>query len=427
MAANLLQHAGHELELVVHEREAVDEVLFAGKALEIAARVLEREQVLQHHVFGGIFALQQSCGSLVLVEHALLDDLVHARRGKRQPGGEAALNLREVHGHDVHELVDCLLACYHHPNSAAAVVAELFHEGLEVEHAAGVAVEVLAHLVDHEQQTEALAALCLALLGVFVDVVDERSEIDERGIGAVGPVGHRLDGHSARPVGRLRDLLAEHVVTLAVVDPGGAGDVLVGRAELVRLASIVNELLEASELVVHAVEAEVLVEHACDRPEHRGLRGFALLVAAALVVDVEQDGLRTGVGGSHDARVGHGVVELAVEVLDGALALDLLVLEEVAEHLQEVRFAASEVALDPYTGVSLGAVEATLVGLEEVGEVTLQLARHDVFIELLLDGALLADADDAVDVSVDVSLEHLLNLHGLSPKSGRRPGSSFRL
>ena len=83
--------------------------------------------------------------------------------------------------------------------------------------------------------------------------------------------------------------------------------------------------------------------------------------------------------------------------------------------------------MDPYAGVSLGAVEAALVGLEEVSEVALQLARHDVFIELLLDGVLLADADDAVDVPVDVSLEHLLNLHGLSPKSGRRPGSSFRL
>ena len=264
MATDLFQHAGHKLELVIDKWEAVDEVLFARKALEVAAGVLEREQVLQHHVLGGIFVFQQSCGSLVLVKHALLDDLVHARRGKRQPGGEAALNLREVHGHDVHELVDGLLACYHHPNSAAAVVAELFHEGLEVEHAAGVAVEVLAHLVDHEQQAEVLAALRLALLGVLVDVVDERAEIDERGIGAVGPVGHRLDGHAARPVGRLRDLLAEHVIALAVVDPGGAGDVLVGRAELVRLASVVNKLLEAGELVVHAIEAEVLVEHACD-------------------------------------------------------------------------------------------------------------------------------------------------------------------
>ena len=43
MATDFLQHARHKLELVIDKWEAVDEVTFAGKTLEIAARILERE------------------------------------------------------------------------------------------------------------------------------------------------------------------------------------------------------------------------------------------------------------------------------------------------------------------------------------------------------------------------------------------------
>ena len=92
-----------------------------------------------------------------------------------------------------------------------------------------------------------------------------------------------------------------------------------------------------------------------------------------------------------------------------------------------MRFTTSKIALNPDTGVSLRAIKAALVSLEEISEMTLQFARHNVFLKLLFNGVLLADADDAVDVSIDISLEHLLNLHGVSPKSGRRRGSNFRL
>ena len=119
---------------------------------------------------------------MVLVEHALLDNLIYARRGERQPGCKTALNLREVHGHDIHELVNGLLACYHHPNAAAAVVAELLHEGLKVEHTARITVEVLAHLIDHEHQAETLTALRLPLLSILIDVIDKLAKVNERGV-----------------------------------------------------------------------------------------------------------------------------------------------------------------------------------------------------------------------------------------------------
>ena len=77
----------------------------------------------------------------------------------------------------------------------------------------------------------------------------------------------------------------------------------------------------------------MLVEHAGEHLED----GRLVLVGRTLVVDVEQDGLarhaRTAPGPlSHE-----GVIELAVEVVDGVLAGNLAVGQQVREHLEEVR------------------------------------------------------------------------------------------
>ena len=410
--ADLLQDVGHKRELVAYEREALDELALVGVAAQVAAGVLEAEQVLEDRRLLVELALEGDLGGVGLVEHALLDDLVDAAGGEGEARLEATLDLGEVVADDHHHLIDGLLAGDDHPDAALALGADLLDEGLQVQHEVHVVVEVLAHLVDHEQEAEATVGLRGATLAVLVDVAHELAEVDRYGVSALRPFRHRVDGEAARAIGRLGKLLGEHLVALAILDPGGSGYVLVGGAELIGLAAIVDHLLEAGELVVAPVEAKVVIEDAGERAQHGGARGVALLEAAALLVDVEQDGLCVNARGALDLGERHGVVELVLEVLDRGLAVDVAILEQVAKHLQEVGLTGPKVALDPDARVPLGVVEAALVGLEEVVEVTLQLARDDVLLELLPDGIVLADVHDSVDVAVDILREHFLDLHG---------------
>ena len=157
----------------------------------------------------------------------------------------------------------------------------------------------------------------------------------------------------------------------------------------------------------------MLVEHAGEHLED----GRLVLVGRTLVVDVEQDGLarhaRTAPG-----PLGHeGVVKLAVEVVDGVLAGNLAVGQQVREHLEEVRLTRAEEARDPHADLVGGSVDGGVVALEQRGEVLAQLAGDDVLLELGADGGVvvLGHLDHAVDGAVDVFLEHVLNAHSKPP------------
>ena len=204
-------------------------------------------------------------------------------------------------------------------------------------------------------------------------------------------------------------------VGVALLHPGHARDALVDLAEALGAAPVVHHLLEACELEVEPEEAQVLVEDARERAQEGSLGVGALLPSAAHVVDVEEDGLGGHARSPPHGRHHHGVVDLPVEVVDGAPPVYLGVLEEVGEHLQEVGLAAPEVAGDPDADAVGGRVERPLVGLEEVGEVAAQLARDDVLVELLADCLVVGHLDDAVDVAVDVALEQVVDDHGLVP------------
>ena len=63
----------------------------------------------------------------------------------------------------------------------------------------------------------------------------------------------------------------------------------------------------------------------------------------------------------------------AVKVADGALAADLAILEQVAQHLEEVRFTGTEETTDPHADLVGACIDGIAVGLEERGKVPLQL------------------------------------------------------
>ena len=93
--------------------------------------------------------------------------------------------------------------------------------------------------------------------------------------------------------------------------------------------------------------AELLVEDLEEDAED----GVAPADAVGLAVDVEQDDVDVAVDGALDVAGEHGVLDLAVEELDGALGLspvgDRAVFQQVGEDLQEVGLAGAEEAGDP--------------------------------------------------------------------------------
>ena len=222
-----------------------------------------------------------------------------------------------------------------------------------------------------------------------------------------------LAAHAEHLLHHFHDVVLEKQVVRAIRQPVAAVDAGEGGAKLVGLALAFHELLHAGELQVLPVEAQMLVEHAGEGEEQGRLRLGATLPLAALGIDVEQDGLGGNGGGALHAGVHHGVGHLAVEELHGGNASHLAVREQMAEHLQEVRFAAAEEAGYPHAHFVGRHVQGAIVGLEEIREMALQLVGNHILGELLLNGGgvVLGHLDDAVDGAVDVLGEELADLH----------------
>ena len=200
------------------------------------------------------------------------------------------------------------------------------------------------------------------------------------------PVPCGLFAHAEHALQHLDDVVLKVAVGVAGLEPGLAVDALKGLAELLGLAQGIDVVLELCKLEVLAVEAARLVEHALKAAKQRRGSRIALLPLARLAIDVKEDGLRGHRAGALHGSRDHGVDDLAVKVADGALAADLAILEQVAQHLEEVRFTGTEETTDPHADLVGARIDGIAVGLEERGKVPLQLARHHVLVKLLADG-----------------------------------------
>ena len=76
--ANFREHAGHDLELVAHERVSGRKIGRAHIAAQVGLALLERKQVLQHGGLLVVLRLEQLADGVGLLQHAALDNLVGA-------------------------------------------------------------------------------------------------------------------------------------------------------------------------------------------------------------------------------------------------------------------------------------------------------------------------------------------------------------
>ena len=92
-----------------------------------------------------------ACGGLL--QEALVDDVADVRGGEvnAKRGGEAVLQLRE--GIRSRFFLELLLAGREEPDASLQPLSEVRDEGLELEHPVIVVVNVLADLVDDEEES----------------------------------------------------------------------------------------------------------------------------------------------------------------------------------------------------------------------------------------------------------------------------------
>ena len=195
---------------------------------------------------------------------------------------------------------------------------------------------------------------------------------------------------------------------LASLGPRDAGDALEGLLERLVLAAVVEVALEAGDVALVAVVAPALVE---DLDEHleQGV-GLVLGDQGGLLVDVEQQALgRDAVGLVEQAgqeRVGGLGAEAVGDVL-ARVVLAFDVAEQVGKHLEHVRLTGAEEAGDP-DAVGVGVVG---VLLEQDLETLRGLVGQDVLVDLGAQVRGVIGLDDALDRTLDVLGEDLVELH----------------
>src|SRR5699024_5211971 len=183
---------------------------------------------------------------------------------------------------------------------------------------------------------------------------------------------------------------------LALLSPGFPLFCFKDAAELLRFAELVDVLLQHGHLQVFAKKAKVRVEHLRKDPEHSSL----ILVDRTFNVDVEQNRFGLAAGGAVDQHKGGGVVcEFLAELLYGGNSSDGLILKNIGQHFQEVRFTASKKAGDPHADVGCRLVKSITVIVKEGNKMLFQLLGDNIFPHFLLNyiRCILINLDNSID------------------------------
>ena len=88
-----------------------------------------------------------------------------------------------------------------------------------------------------------------------------------------------------------------------------------------------------------------------------------------------------------------------------------------------MRFTRAKRAANPHADFIRWVIESPIIRIEERLEMTAELIGHNVFVQFLPDAALvlLINLNNTVNISVDIVLKHIFDLHGNAfrwPKNG---------
>ena len=302
--------------------------------------------------------------------------------------------------------VDVLLTGDDDPHLALAARTQLLHQRLQVEHHAGIVADVLPDFIDQEHEVE----IRRFALHIFRNFAPQPLDAHFGGLFAVEPVACRVFAHARRSSQRGNHVVLPKRESFPCGCPRLGVDGFKRRLERFQLALPVQKAFQRRDLHVVAVITAMLVKYLRKYPQNRVL----ILAHRRFRVDVEQNRLRRHLAYAAHHRVAQRIkAEFILKIINGMLSADFLIRQQIRQDFKEMRFTASEKAADPYAHLVGHAVHALLIVIVKGTEMLAQFACDDVFLQLLptVFVVRLHDLDYAVDLSVDVLLKHVVNLH----------------
>ena len=403
--ANLGKHLLDHDELIRHKGESCRKLRTIRKALDVKNGIVESIEVFEYGVFLVIDHAKKLICRICFRQNTLFDNFINGGRGKAEARIEASLNFGKVIAGDMDNGVNRLLTCHHDPNLAVAANANLFYKRLQIDHQVTIVTNVLTDFIHHKQQSEILA---LAVY-IFLNVSYELGDAQLIRFLTIEPVPRRLFAHAERRLQNRNNVILKERKGIASLRPRRTIDLLKGFAELLRLALLFNEAFQLGNFQIIAVKPAVIVEHLCKDAQHCGL----ILRERTFDVNVEKDRLRRHGHTFNRLSIHHRVIEFVCKVVNRSFTADFLIGKQVREDFQEMRFTTSKEAGNPHADFISRLVDSLCVVVKECAEVTAKLLGNYVFAEFLFQTPviILHNLDNAVDVSFDVLLEHILYFH----------------
>ena len=334
-----------------------------------------------------------------LFEDPLFDDRIDVGRGQGKTRIKPPLDLGKVVPLYLGDRVDILLAGDDEPCLPLAFFAELFADGLQIEHEVGIVADILADLIDQKDDMMIFSFFLNVRLYALGEVFNADGILPRR---LFTPVAGSRIAHKTDRRERIDDGILNKIEILPRIFPSIAVFLQECRLECLIPAFVRQTAFQIGKIGHRSAKALHLVEYLQKDAYDRIF--VALSVRIALGIDVEQDDIGRRGGSKLHIRQDHLVFDLMIvdKIVDGIFFSNLFIGEQIGKDLQKVRFTTTEKARDPYTRLCRRPVDPLLIGGKKIGKVLLQLPRHHILFELLHDICLfaLSDDDDPLQITV---------------------------
>ena len=358
MLSDFRKNLLHDDELIGHKRKVCGEIKGRQVPLDIQLRAVEGEQVAQNGVILLINRGQDLFRFIRFLQNTLLDHLINRGRGQGKSGFETSLDTRELISTNLYDLVNGFLTSTNDPNLTLTFTSQLFRQGLQIQEHIRIGANILANLVNHEQQPEVFRFAIHILLDVTNELGNGQfgsSLIMEPLLSIV--FGHVQDFHQCRD-----DKLAVERKRTAGFHPGFPLFLLKNPAEFLGFTALLNVVFQHSHLQVLTIETQVVIEH-LRKDSHNS--GF-VLVDGTFNINIKKDGLGFASGCAVDLHKSSRVIcKLLAEHFHGGGVCNTFLLQNIGKHFQKVGFTTSEETRNPNTDISSWNIKRIAIVIEK--------------------------------------------------------------